>query len=763
MADTYRYIGKKTLRQDAADIVTGGTKYLDDITFSDLLHGAVLRSPHPHARIKRIETGKAKSLTGVEAVLTWEDVHDWTYGTPHIFKVLDQKVRYVGDAVALVAAKTKNIATEALEYIEVEYEVLPPVFDTDEALEPDAPQLYDELPGNVLPVRDPFLGPKSLEGIVMGDVEKGFAEADVTAEGTFGYENIPNPLPPEPPVAVAFWEEPFKVTVWVSNQAVYLNKVQLSSIFGDKVDVRTIGGPCGSSYGSKIMSWQVQCYAAALSKATGKPVKVVFSKEEHLAAFILRPATRLQAKVGLKKDGTVTAISGEWLLGTGYYSLTTQAQVAVGSGEAQIAVRCANWDVKPKIVCTNRNASGIVRGFGGQEFKCALIPLLSLAMAKVGLDPFEFLKKNYIKPGDGYFWRDANWYNYRGVDYAKAMEKGAQAFGWKEKWKGWLKPTATDGPRRTGVGVGVHGNADVGEDISEAYVRLNPDRSAVIYSSVAEHGTGQRSNCAKVVAEVLQLPLEAISITPSDTLITPFEWGPAGSRGTYAILGAVISGAEDARKKLFEFTAPLLEANPGDLDTADGVIWVKSRPDRRITWGEAIKMRTILGHGYFNADYTFANCMMSFVEVEVDTETGKVTLLRVVNATDVGQIIDPPGIRGQLNGCLGTAGIDSAIFEETVLDRSTGCILNSNMVDYKWRTFSELPAIENIILETPFDTHRFRAVGVGEIATSPGPSAVLMATANAVGQWLHAYPVTPERILETTGKTATRRKKGAAA
>ena len=145
MADTYRYIGKKTLRQDAADIVTGGTKYLDDITFSDLLHGAVLRSPHPHARIKRIETGKAKSLTGVEALLTWEDVHDWTYGTPHIFKVLDQKVRYVGDAVALVAAKTKNIATEALEYIEVEYEVLPPVFDTDEALEPDAPQLYDEL------------------------------------------------------------------------------------------------------------------------------------------------------------------------------------------------------------------------------------------------------------------------------------------------------------------------------------------------------------------------------------------------------------------------------------------------------------------------------------------------------------------------------------------------------------------------------------------------------------------------------------------
>jgi CO/xanthine dehydrogenase Mo-binding subunit len=760
MADTYRYIGKETTRKDGAEIVTGRSKYIDDIEFPNLLHGAVLRSSHPHARIKKIEKSRAEALDGVEAVLTWEDVPDWKFGNPPIFRILDRKVRYVGDAVALVAAKTQEIAIESLRLIEVEYEVLPPVFDIEEAVKPGAPQLYDELPGNVLPLGDPILGPRSLTEIVMGDVEKGFAEADVITEGTFGYENIPNPLPPESPGAVALWEEPDKVTVWVSNQAVYLNKIVLSAIFRDNVEVRIIGGPCGGSYGSKIMSWRVQCYAAALSRATGKPVKVIFSKEEHLAAFVLRPATRLHARVGMKNDGTVTAISGTWLLGTGYYSMTTQAQVAVGSGEAQIAVRCANWDVKPTIVCTNRNASGIVRGFGGQELKCALIPLLSLAMEKAGLDPFEVLKKNFIKPGDGYFWRDANWYTYRGVDYTKAMDKGAQAFGWKEKWKGWLKPTTVDGTKRIGVGVGTHGNADVGEDISEAYVRLNPNGSAVIYSSVVEHGTGQRSNCAKVVAEVLQLPLEAISITPSDTLITPVEWGPAGSRGTYAILSAVISAAEDAKQRLFQFTAPILGIDPGDLETADGVIWVKGRPDKSIPWKDAIRLRTILGHGRFNADYTFANCMMSFVEVEVDTETGKVTLLRVVNTTDVGQIIDPPGIRGQLNGCLGTAGIDSALFEETVLDHSTGYILNANMVDYKWRTYAELPPIDNIIMETPFSTHRFHAVGVGEVATSPGPSAVLMATSNAIGVWLHEYPVTPERVLKALGKVASKEGKG---
>ncbi len=747
---------------DGVEIVTGNAKFLDDLNFSNLLHGAVLRSPHPHAHIKRINKTRARALDGVEAVLTYRDIPNWTSGTPPIFRVLDRKVRYVGDAVALVAAKTKEIAMEACGLIEVEYEVLTPVFDIDEAVKPGAPQLYDQIPGNSLPVRDPFIARKSMTEIVMGDVKRGFAEADVIAEGTFGYENIPNPIPPESPGAVALWEEPDKVTFWVSNQAVYLNKIQLSSIFGDKIDVRTIGGPCGGSYGSKIMSWQVQCYAAALSKATGKAVKVIFSKEEHLAAFVLRPAFRLTGKVGMKKDGSVTAISGKWLLGTGYYSLTTQAQVAVGSGEVQIAIRCPNWEVKPAIICTNRNASGIVRGFGGQEMKCALIPLLSQAMQKAGIDPFEFLKKNFIKPGDGYYWRDSNWYTYRGVDYTRAMEKGAQAFGWKDKWKGWLKPTTVNGPKRTGVGVGIHGNADVGEDISEAYVRLNPDGSAVIYSSVAEHGTGQRSNCAKVVAEVLQLPLEAISLTPSDTLITPVEWGPAGSRGTYAILSAVISAAEDAKQKLFQFIAPMLDVDPGDLETADGVIWVKGRPDNSITWNKAIKLRTVLGHGRFNADYTFANCMMSFVEVEVDTETGKLTLLRVVNTTDVGQIIDPPGIRGQLNGCLGTAGIDSAIFEETVVDQSTGLTLNSNLIDYKWRTSLELPPIDNVIMETPFSTHRYRAVGVGEVATSPGPSAVLMAASNAIGVWLHEYPVTPERVLKVLGKIASKKKKGGA-
>jgi len=763
MASKYRFIGKSTPRMDATAIVTGSTQFLNDIKLPNMLYGKVLRSPHPHALVKRVDKGKAVEMPGVKAVLTWEDVPDWKGGTPRYTRILDQKVRFVGDAVALVAATSEEIARAALGLIDVDYEVLPAVFEMEEALRPDAPQLYKEFPGNIVTPGAPFFGPKSLKEVVMGNVEEGFKEAEVITEGTFGYENIPNPLPPEAPGAIALWEEPNRLTLWVSNQASYMDKITLFHVMGRKVEVRSIGGPCGGSYGSKFMSWQVQCYAALLSRATGKPVKLVLTKEEHLAAFTLRPASRMRARVGMKRDGTVTAVSGQWLLDTGYYSMTTQAQVAVGCGEVQIMVRCPNWQLKPVIVCTNRSASGIVRGFGGQELKCALIPILSLAMGKADLDPLEFFKKNYLKPGDGYFWRDGQWYTYRGVDYTKAMEKGARIFGWKEKWKGWLTPTSVDGPKRTGVGIGVHGNADIGEDASEAYVRLHPDGTAMLFSCVTEHGTGQRSNFVKMVAEVLQLPMERISVTPSDSLINPYEFGPAGSRGTYAIGSAVIAAAEDAKRKLFEIAAPMLQAEPGDLETVDGIIFVKGNQSKSIPWKSMGVDRTCMGYGRFEPDYTLANCMMTFVEVQVDTETGKVTLKRVVNATDVGQIIDPPGLEGQLNGCLGSGGIDSALFEETILDRSTGHILNANMIDYKWRTFPDLPMINNVVLETPFPSHRFQAVGVGEIATSPGPSAVLMAASNAIGTWLHEYPVTPERVLKVLGKLKPRTVKGGAA
>jgi CO/xanthine dehydrogenase Mo-binding subunit len=752
MENDYRYISKNIPRRDATGIVSGTTPFMDDLKVQNLLYGKVLRSPYAHANIKKIDKSKAEALPGVKAVVTWEDIPDWRGGTPRIVRVLDKKVRYVGDAVALVAATSEQIAEAALGLIDVEYEVLPAVFDIDSALKPDAPRLYEELKDNIIPGGTPIYGPNCLQGVVRGDVDKGFAEADFITEGTFGYENTPNALPAEALGAIAIWEPPNKALIYGTSQAPYMDKVTLFHVFNREIEVRSIGHNVGGSFGTKFMCWQVQAYAIILSRATLRPVKVMFSKEEHMANFTLRIGSRINAKVGMKKDGTITAIQGTWYVDTGFYSSTTQCQVAVGAGELMIMVQCANWDLKNIIVATNRNASGSTRGFGGQELECAFNPTLNLAMAKAGLDPFEVYKKNFVKPGGGYYWRDGVFYDNRGVDFTKAMDAGAQAFGWKEKWKGWLKPTAVNGSKRIGVGVGVHGNADIGEDTAEAYVQLNYNGNATIFLCVAEFGTGQKSNYIKMAAEVLQIPPERIEMVPADTLVTPYEFGPVGSRGTYAIGSAVINAAEDARKKLLEMAAPKLNADPKDLDTADGVIFVKGKPEKGIKWRFLGNDRTLLGYGRFESDFTMCNCLMSFVEIEADVETGKMKLLRVVNATDIGQIIDPLGLEGQLNACWGSAGIDSAIFEETVIDRRTGHIVNANLIDYKWRTFAELPPVQNVILETPFPSHRFHAVGIAEIATAPGPSAVLMAASNAIGEWLYKYPVTPDRVLKALSK-----------
>jgi xanthine dehydrogenase molybdenum-binding subunit len=217
---------------------------------------------------------------------------------------------------------------------------------------------------------------------------------------------------------------------------------------------------------------------------------------------------------------------------------------------------------------------------------------------------------------------------------------------------------------------------------------------------------------------------------------------------------AAINAAEDAKQKLLKLAAPKLNTSPENLDTKDGIIYIKGQPDRQITWRKAIGVTTtILGYGRFEPDFSLCNFMMTFVEVEVDTETGKAELLNVVNATDVGQIIDPLCLGNQLNGCLGAAGIDTALIEETVLDEANGRILSANLLDYKWRIFPDLPVINNVILESHMPSHRFGAVGVGEIATSPGPAAVLMAISNAIGTKLYSYPATPDKILKALGKT----------
>lgn len=753
MPAQYRFIGKAVPRKDARDIITGRAKYINDIHVPHMLYGRVLRSPHPHANIRSIDTSKAEALPGVKAVLTHQNTPDWKVGNPLHLRVLGSKMRFVGDSVALVAAETEEIARAALELIDVDYEILAAVYDAEKAIEDGAPQLYDIYPNNILPPIAPFMGDNILQNIIIGDTEAGFREADVVAEGAYEYNNIPNPLPPEPPGAIAEWESPDSVHLWISSQGPYFDRLTLYYMLGRKVNVKVTACQCGGSYGSKGNSSPIYLQAIMLAKTAGRPVKLCLNKEEHLNAFTLRLGSRIRGKVGMKKDGTVTAISGDWFVNTGYFSMITQGQIAVGLGEAQIIIRCNNWDLKSKTICTNRNASGWIRGFGGQELTSALFLLLTQAMEKLDIDPLEFFKKNYIKYGDRTIWRDGLWWTSKVIDFTKAMDKGAEKFDWRNKWRGWLKPSSINGAKRTGVGVGVIGNADVGEDVSESLISIDPTQHVMIYTSVCEQGTGQRSNLCKMAAEVLQISPERIYMAPQDPSISPYEFGSVGSRGTYAMGAGVIKATEDAKRQLFNLAAPILGAGPESLETRDGLIFIKDKPEKSIPWRAAMGVtRTIFGYGRHEPDFSLCNMLMSFAEVEVDTETGKVDLLRVVNTTDIGQIIDPPSLENQLNSCIGSAAIDSAIFEETILDESNGRMLAANLIDYKWRTFVDLPEIRNVILETPFPSHRFGAVGVAEITTAPGPSAVLMAISNAIGKRIVEYPATPDKILRALGK-----------
>ncbi|BBO92248.1 xanthine dehydrogenase family protein molybdopterin-binding subunit [Desulfosarcina ovata] len=752
MSRGLRHIGKETARKDARDIVTGKARFFNDVQLPGMLHGKVLRSPHAHANLTRIDVDRARTMPGVRAVLTHTDIPRWEWGIPKHMPVLDDKVRFVGDAVALVAADTPDIAEAALELIDVEYETLPAVFDVEEAMTIDAPPLYPQYPNNTYPDEAPVYEPHLLQHLRLGDVEKGFAQADYIIEDTCGYEIFPNPLPPEPPGVIATWETPDCLTIYTPSQSIAFFRF-IGIPFIDMADMRAISTQCGGSYGTKNANLTPVGYAAQLAKATGKPVKIYYTKEEHFHSYSMRLGSRVKAKVGIKKDGTVTAISGVWMVNTGSGSESGPFQIAVGLGEVQLNLRCANWDLAGKLVCTNRSPSGIVRGYGGQELESSILPIIGRALEKADIDPIDFFKKNSVKPGDGYFWREGNWWTYRGVDFNTAIDKGAEAFGWQEKWQGWGNPTAVNGTKRVGVGVGVHSNADVGEDSSEALIKLTPDGRAVLYCCVSEAGLGQRSSLCKMVAEVLDMPLERVDMSPPDTHLNPFEFGLMGSRGTYAVGSAVIAAAEDARQKLLEHAAIQLNVTAEQLETKNGKVHIIGRPEKKVPWHRILGLyRTITGKGRFEPDYSLCNFLMSFVEVEVDTETGQVSLTNVVNATDCGQIISPKVLNGQLHGAFGSAGLDTALFEESVLDEASGRMLNGNMVDYKWRTFTDLPNFTNVILETPIPSHRFKAVGVGEIATSPGPSAVLMAVYNAIGTRITSYPVTADKILNALGK-----------
>lgn len=756
--DGYRHIGKETPRLAARKFVTGKAEYAKDLKIPEMLYGKVLRSPYAHCKITNIDTTKAEKLSGVEAVLTYKNTPDWKLGMPIQHKrILEEKAHYFGDAVALVAAKTEAICEEALDLIEVEYEELEHILTIDEALNPESPQLYPEYPGNVIPGEMYKKLGMALVETHYGDTEKGFSEADVIVEGDSYVVNGQNPLPPEPPGIIAEWDEDDLILKGSMSSAGISRFFNANGLQMHMSHMRVIPAYVGGSYGSKHISGSghIILYAAALAKATRKPVGMFFTKNEHIATYATRLNSKGHYKIGMKKNGTITALSGEWLADCGALSAEQAMMVSVGLISQSILAKSDNVDINSKIVLTNKVPTGAYRGFGYLENGIHISNVLFKALEKIDMDPVDYFKHNRLHVGDHFFhaYMCSGMETCAGPDIIGALEEGSKTFAWQKKWKGWGKPTSIQGNKIRAVGVGLAGQSDVGEQSSNENVQLNFDGSATVYCGATEFGPGTRDVMVKMAAEVLNLPLDLVKITSPDTLSTPYEWGSTGSRSTYSMGSAVVMAAKEAKKQLLERASKVLDCSPNDLDTKDSMVYLKNKPEIRIPWIAAIGIhKSITGVGYFHGAYNITVHQFQFVELEVDVETGKISVLEQLCSTDCGQVVNPLSLKGQLDGYF--PGIDLALRERTIWDKD-GRIVNPNMIDYKTRTFNEIPKHENVLLETPPNSDPeapFGAFGAGEPSLAPGIPAITMALYNATGHWFNNYPITPACIQENLKK-----------
>ncbi len=765
----YKYVGKNCTRIDAREIVTGTATFLDDyaVNVKDALYCGVLKSPVPHADIVRIDTAAAKALPGVRAVLTYEDINqEWGMGEPAMKPILGKRVHYAGDAVALVAADTEEIAKEAVELIEVEYQEYDAVYDPQEAKKDGAVQLYpwrDDIPNNICPGGSWGMQPDGRWfHLVRGDIDKGFEECEYIVEDFVEFDQKPTPLPPESPGVIVKWEHDEEYTVYGTSQSCFIMTIQNETVIpGFKVHAKAFN--VGGSYGSKNALVMPCQYCARLSKATnGRPVRWLQSKTEHFVSHETRLGSQIHAKMGCDKDGIIRAVQGVWDIDCGDFCSTTQGQVSVGLGECQLFCgQAEHWDLMTNCVVTNKNSAGVVRGYGGQELNACLSLLMIRIIRASGADPVQALKKNFIHGGQKYIWRDGRYWNCDpSINYDRAIEAAAEKFRWSERWKGWNVPSyvSEDGRYRRSVGVSICGNADVGESWTEGFVHIlpritEPTADIVLQMDITESGMGQRSNVLKQVAEILNVPYERIRITEPDNMFNGTNTGLCGSRGTITCGRAAVKAAQDAARQLIEIAAPRLHAEPDMCVLENYGVKNTARPDQWIPWNQLVpQFCTLTGFGRHIECFSTPSCVASFVEVEVDTETGLVKVLDILSGSNPGQIIDPATLEMQFHGGIGSASLDTALFEESIVDPATGKLLSCNMIDYKWRPFNEFPHYGLSVVEDPINSYHFKAVGIGENTGACTASACMMAICNAIGADISRYPATPDVILKALGK-----------
>jgi xanthine dehydrogenase molybdenum-binding subunit len=725
----FSIVGKRTTRIDAYERVTGQAQYTGDIQLPGMLYARVLRSPHPHAKILSIDTAKAERLPGVKAVVHHGNAQiPWSSGGhTHRRFIFNNPVRYVGDAVAAVAATDRNIAEEALQLIEVKYEKLPHVLDANEALKPDAPKITPE--GNLSVGKGAFSAPIEES---WGDLEKGFKEADQIFEDTYISKHVNN-AQLERRVSVAKWEAG-KLTVYASTQGVSNARTDIAKDFGLPLSkVRVVSKYMGGGFGNKNQAQDYDYMAAVLAKVSGQPVKLEFTREDDYIGMHGRWSSEQHYKIGVKKDGTITAVQLDAITNMGAY----RKQSGNLSGTDFYGIPNFKKVINP--VHTNTVVAANYRAPAYPQSVFGFASFLDQIAFELGINPIEMFQKNRIQKYKSKIPFTSNYLE-------ECIIEGAKRIGWNEKWH---KPGAMPGPKKHGIGMAL-GGYPFRPGLGAATIRVNPDGTAHVLVGVTDIGTGAKTTMAIIAAEALGIPLNQLQLTNGDTDVTPYSVGESGSRTTAFTGPAVIAAAEDVRKQIFNLAAGQLKVKAEELDLREGQIFVKAEPAQKIPLERAVQNAgELIGRATTNPsfkDVEGKSFAAHFAEVEVDTWTGHVKITRYVAAHDSGTVLNPLAAESQVKGGV-VQGIGMAFSEELLIDSFTAIPINPNYRDAKVPTHLETPEIEVIFIEHPDPYGPFGGKVVGEPPITPSVATVANAIFNATGKRFKVLPITPDKIV----------------
>jgi len=748
----YRVIGRPQPRFDAVDKIRGATRYAADWQLPGMLAGAVLRSLHAAARIRRLDVARARAMPGVAAVLTASDVpHNAVEEDPTGIGLIrfatpvlaDGRVRYQGEPVALVAADSPARAQTALEAIEIEYEPLPGLFDAADALRPGAPRVHDD--------RDNVLVHWTLR---RGDLAEGFRRADVVVEHTYRTQRVDHAYL-EPEAGVAWIDAQGVVNIRASSQVIEHFR-EIAEMLGVPHNrVRVVAPFLGGGFGGKE-DMTVEPFLALLAWKTGQPVRMTWSRYDSLLARPKRHPFTMRYKTGAARDGRLVAQEISLVADAGPYPLLSPrvlfAALVTGGGPYKIP----NVAIDARAAFTNNVPSSAMRGFGAMQVTFAYESQMDALAERLGLTPEEIRARNFLAKGDRLPTGESVETH---VALPELVRRATAALGERSRPSG---PSARIG-RGFACNIQPYGRTVWFRDRASAWLGFEADGSLVIRSGVPDLGGGQSAVLAQIAAEVLGVSLDRVTVHFGDSALTPLAGGTFATRQLYMSGNAALLGARELRAQVAPVAAALLEAAEADLDFADDHVAVSGSPDRRIALArmvaecgrrgipaahlatfhaeQAPPVDLATGQGRTFPDFTYG-CHAA--EVEVDTETGAVRLLKYAACHDVGQAINPQSVEGQIQGGA-VMGIGQALTEEVVVENGNN--LSTLFAGYLIPTALDLPDVQAVIVESGEGKGPFQARGIGEPPTGPPPAAIASAIENATGVRLRELPMTPERVL----------------